>query len=692
MRKFGGFVALVVLVAAAAVVFSTTQLGQDSAARRYTTWHAYGGGPHSSQFTGLDQINKSNVSQLEVAWTYPVSGTIMFNPIVVDGVMYTLGSGNAVVALDAATGREIWTRPNQGGVGARGFNYWESADRSDRRILYLNAGHLTAINAVNGEVIASFGTEGRVDLREALQQSAREARNPLQTSNPGRIFEDTFIISLPAQGASYESTPGNVQAYDVRTGELRWVFHAIPHEGEFGADTWPEGHYRTGGGVHNWAELTVDEARGIAFIPFGSPRFDFFGGDRRGDNLFGNSIVALNARTGERLWHFQTIHHDLWDYDLPNAPKLLTIQQDGRSIDVVAQVSKQGLIFVFERETGRPVWPIEERPVPQSDVPGEFSSPTQPFPTRPPPFGRNTFTVDDINPFLPESEQASLRERFPHWRNEGLYTPPSFEGSVQMPGHNGGANWGSVGVDPIRGHLYVVSKNMPTLLRLTSEVTTAAGAMGGGAPSPIVTREQADRMREAAQAVIDRGEPIRYGSPYDFIQSPTYGMTAIGPPWSEITAYDLNTGEIKWRRPHGTVVPPADADMTIPEDAGSHMPRGGPLVTAGGLVFVATASDRTLRAYDRDTGEVVWSMDLPTGSEGVPASYEVDGRQFLVFPVAAGSGTFSVRFGPPAGRGAGADAQAGGRGGRGGGRAGGAPAGAPPAPTGAYMALALPAR
>lgn len=717
MRKFVGLLALAFLIAAAAVVFSTTQLSQDGAARRYTTWHAYGGGAHSSQFTSLDQINTSNVSQLEVAWTYPVSGNITFNPVIVDGVMYTLGSGNAVVALDAATGREIWNRPNQGGVGGRGFNYWESADRSDRRLLYLNAGHLTAINAVNGEVITSFGTEGRVDLREGLASAGRQARNPLQTSNPGRIFEDIYIISLPAQGANYESTPGNVQAYDVRTGELKWVFHSIPHEGEFGADTWPEGHHQTGGGVHNWAELTVDEGRGIAFIPFGSPRFDFFGGDRRGDNLYGNSIVALNARTGERLWHFQTIHHDLWDYDLPNAPKLLTIQQDGRSVDVVAQVTKHGFIFVFERETGQPIWPIEDRPVPQSDVPGEWTSATQPFPSKPPPFARQTFTANDINPFLPEDAQAQLREQFRHWRNEGLFTPPSFEGSIQMPGHNGGANWGSVGVDPIRGELYVVSKNMPTLLRLTSEATSAAGAMGGGPPSPVVTGEQAARMRAAAQEAVDKGEPVLFNSPYDFIR-PAQGMTAIGPPWSEITAYDLNTGEIKWRRPHGTVTVPPESDLEIPEDAGSHMPRGGPLVTAGGLVFVATASDRTLRAYDRDSGDVVWTMDLPTGSEGVPASYEVNGRQFLVFPVASGAGSFPITFGPPAGRGGGgrgaaagggrgappaagqagapgapeAAAQGGGRGGRGGGRAGGAAAGAPAAPTGAYMALALPSR
>ena len=328
---------------------------------------------------------------------------------------------------------------------ARGINYWESADRSDRRLLYLNAGNLTAINAQNGETIPSFGTNGRVDLRVALW---REARNPLQTSNPGRIFENLMIISLPAQGAGYESTPADVQAYDVRTGKIVWVFHSIPHPGEFGYDTWPEGAYKKAGGVHNWSELTVDAQNGIAFIPFGTARFDFYGGDRPGNNLFANSLVALDARTGKRLWHQQLVHHDLWDYDLPQAPKLLTLRQNGRNIDVVAQATKFGFIFVFDRKTGQPIFPIEERPVPQSDVPGEKSSPTQPFPTKPAPFARQSFTEKDINPYLPEAEKEMLRQRLRSVRNEGLFTPPSLEGSIQLPGHNGGANWGSSAVDP----------------------------------------------------------------------------------------------------------------------------------------------------------------------------------------------------------------------------------------------------
>jgi quinoprotein glucose dehydrogenase len=685
MRRFGGSLLIALTLGVAALVAQSGG-SRSGSAKPYTTWTAYQGGSHSSQYSALDQINKSNVSRLEVAWTYPVNGNVTFNPIVVDNVMYLQGTGNAIVAVDAATGKEIWRHANQGAIGARGLNYWESPDRSDRRLLYLNAGNLTAINAQNGETITSFGTNGRVDLRVALW---REARNPLQTSNPGRIFENLMIVSLPAQGAGYESTPADVQAYDVRTGKIVWVFHSIPHPGEFGYDTWPEGAYKKAGGVHNWSELTVDAQNGIAFIPFGTARFDFYGGDRGGDNLFANSLVALDARTGKRLWHHQLVHHDLWDYDLPQAPKLLTLRQNGRNVDVVAQATKFGFIFVFERKTGKPIFPIEERPVPQSDVPGEQSSKTQPFPTKPAPFARQSFTEKDINPYLPEAEQQVLRQRLRSVRNEGLFTPPSLEGSIELPGHNGGANWGSSAVDPTRGEFYVVAKNMPTLMRLilSNEEPTAGGALGGGAASPIITAEQKATLMAAAKAAAAKG-PVRYTSPYDFMQSPTNGMTAISPPWSEITAYDLNTGEIKWRVPDGGVTAPPEAGLKA--DTGAHMPRGGPLVTAGGLVFVATASDRTVRAYDRDSGKVVWTKDLPTGSEGVPATYEVGGRQFIVFPVAAGAGLFPARFGGPAATASGAAADGGGPEAQGGGRGRGGRAGGPPPAPGAYIAYALP--
>ncbi len=444
-----------------------------------------------------------------------------------------------------------------------------------------------------------------------------------------------MIVSLPAQGAGYASTPGDVQAYDVVTGKLAWVFHSIPHPGEFGADTWPKDSTLAAGGVHNWSEMTVDEENNIAFVPFGTARYDFFGGNRAGNNLYANSLVAIDGRTGKRLWHQQLVHHDLWDYDLPQAPKLLTIRDGRRTRDVVAQATKHGFLFVFDRKSGEPVWPIEERRVPQSDVPGEHTSPTQPFPTKPAPFARQTFSEADINPYLPEAEKEELRQKLRYGRNEGLFTPPSFQGSFGVPGHNGGANWASAAVDPVNGELYIVSKNLPVMLRveLTNEEPSARTING-----PVVTPEQAATALAAAKVAAEQG-PVRYAVPYDFLRSPTNGMGAMGPPWSEITAYDLNTGEIKWRKPHGGV-------LGVGADVGAHFPRGAPLVTAGGLVFAATAQDRQLRAYDRDTGDVLWSFTLPGGSEGIPATYELGGRQYLAVPVAAGAGLFAPLLEP----------------------------------------------
>ena len=631
--------ALALLAALGTAASAQAQNGR-APERPYTTWRTYGGGGHASQYSALAQIDKSNVAQLEVAWSFPAGErSFVFNPVIVDNVMYVLARENEIVALDAATGRELWAHPHEGPVSARGINYWQSADGSDRRLLYLNAGMLTALNARTGQTVTTFGKEGFVDLRDGLAASGwniAEVR-PLHTSNPGRVIGNLMVVSLPAQGAGYASTPGDVQAYDVVTGKLAWTFHSIPHEGEFGYDTWPKGTQPTAGGVHNWSELTVDEGNGIVFIPFGTARYDFFGGNRAGNNLYANSLVALDARTGRRLWHQQLVHHDLWDYDLPQAPKLLTIRDGRRTREVVAQATKHGFLFVFDRKSGEPVWPIEERPVPQSDVPGEHTSPTQPFPTKPAPFARQTFTAADINPHLPEAEKEILRQKLRYSRNEGLFTPPSFQGSIGMPGHNGGANWAGSAVDPVNGELYIVSKNLPVMLRVEiSDEEPSAPTVNG----PVVTPAEAEATMAAAKAraAAANGE-VRYAVPYDFIRSPANGMGAMGPPWSEITAYDLNTGEIKWRKPHGGV-------LGIGDDVGAHFPRGAPLVTAGGLVFAATAQDRQLRAYDRDNGDVLWSYTLPGGSEGIPATYELDGRQYLAVPVAAGAGLFAPLLDP----------------------------------------------
>src|SRR5579862_679621 len=591
-----------------------------AAERSFATWSEYLGGADSSQYSSLKQINKTNVKQLEVAWTYPTGpGTFIFDPIVVDGVMYVQSQSNATVALDAATGKEIWTHPNTGAVGTRGMNYWESKDRSDRRLFYINAGFLTAIDAKTGKTINSFGDNGRTDLRNGLD---RDPGRALQTNNPGRIFENLIITPLPAGSASYDGTPADIHAYDVITGKLAWVFHVIPHPGEFGYDSWPPDAWKTTGGVHNWNEMTIDEKRGIAYIPLGTARYDFYGANRKGNDLFANSLLALDARTGKRLWHFQLVHHDLWDYDLPVAPKLLTVKHNGKNVDVVAQATKFGFLFVFDRVTGDPLWPIEERPVPQSDVPGEWSSATQPFPTKPPPFARQSFTEKDINPYATEAEQAAIRETLKNARNEGLFTPPSLRGSISSPGHNGGANWGMAAVNPSKGFFYVITKEHPTLDALALPGQGRGGRGGKGGAPPVTPPPPVDDSF------------VRYTSPANFMTQSS-GQSAMGPPWSNLTAYDLNTGTIRWQVPNGGI---AELEKQGHSDTGARDPRGGPVVTAGGLIFAATASDHKVRAYDEDTGKVLWEYELPTGSDGIPAVYEVGGREFIAFCVGAGDG------------------------------------------------------
>ena len=601
----------------------------------FASWDQYLGGVDSSQYSSLDQVNKNNVGQLEVAWSYPTAENYLFNPLVVGNTMYVLAKSRSIVALDATTGLERWVHPNEGPVGTRGMSYWRSADGTEERLLYLNAGFLTALDAKTGETIKTFGTDGRVDLRAGLDGDVTTIR-ALQTNNPGRVFEDLIIMSLPAGGASYASSPADIHAYNVRTGVLMWIFHTVPRPGEDGADTWPEEGLGNYGGVHNWSESTVDTELGIIYVPTGTARYDFYGGNRHGENLFGNSLLALDARTGKRLWHFQTIHHDLWDYDLPTAPKLLTVNHDGVSIPAIAQPSKQGFVYVFNRVTGAPLWPIEERPVPQSDTPGEQSSPTQPFPTAPPPFARQSFTEADINPYLSAAEQDNLREILRTSRNEGLYTPPSLQGTIMMPGHNGGANWGSSAVDPHNGRLFIVSKELPTTANLRAPQAPTAGQNapgtgGGGARPPLLPPPNAGP------------DFIPYVAPVDFMIQESNGLSAIGPPWSQITAYDLNSGTIMWQVPDGDVASLSAQGIV---GTGSHAPRGGIAATAGGLLFVGTSSDRKFRAYDADTGKVLWSYDLTAATEGVPAVYAVNGKQYVAIAV-GGNGLFSQGLNHP---------------------------------------------
>jgi glucose dehydrogenase len=568
-------------------------------AQTHTTWSDYSGGSDSAQYSALEQINRSNVAKLEVAWTYSTgdNNKYFFNPLVVDNVVYVLAKNNSIVALDAVTGKEVWTHPSGPEIRIitnRGINYWESKDRKERRLLFASNHFLRAIDARTGQTIESFGTNGAVNLKEGLGRDPKTL-SLVQSTTPGRVFEDLLILGS-ATNQGYGSAPGDLRAFDVRTGKVVWTFHTIPHPGEFGYETWPKDAWQKVGGANIWSELTLDEKRGILYAPTASAKYNFYGVDRAGANLFADCLLALDARTGKRLWHFQMVHHDIWDYDDPTAPKLLTIHQNGKAIDVVAQVSKQGFVWVFNRVTGEPIWPIEERPVPKSDMAGETTWPTQPFPTKPPPYARQKFTVDDLSPYLSAEDRARFRDQILSARNEGLFTPPAKRGTIQMPGNNGGANWGGAAVDPSKGTLVVVSKDLPSLLKLEA----------------------------------DKKDEDRYLSGFGFMIA-SDGLSAIKPPWTSLTAYDLNEGSIKWKIALG------DVPEKKLKDTGVHYPKVGPVITAGGLIFTGTR-DRKVRAFDVETGKPLWEAQVGAALEGMPAVYETGGRQYIVFCAAAQEG------------------------------------------------------
>jgi len=744
------------------------------------SWKDYGGGPDNSHFIKSKQITKANVGQMEMAWAYP-PGETGFNPIVVDNVMYAVGRNSSLVALDATTGKEIWVHAGLRGITTRGMNYWESKDRKDRRLIFAINSYLQEINALTGLTITTFGKNGVVNLREGLERDVA-TMGRVQSRSAGKVFENLLLLGS-APGEEYISPPGDLRAYDVVSGERVWQFHTVPHPGQPNYDSFPKDAWKYIGGVNTWGDFTVDAKNGIAFFPIGSPTYDFYGADRKGANLYGNCLLALDARTGKYLWHFQTVHHDLWDYDLTSAPQLTTIKRDGKEIEVVAAAGKTGFLYVFERKTGKPIWPIEERKVPQSDVAGEHSWPTQPFPTAPPPFAVQSFTVDDINPYLPDDQRALIKEQLLKWRNEGLFTPPTLRGTVQMPGDQGGSNWGTTAANPNNGMVFVLGVNAPAVIRLeksapgipapndafgrqeggrgagggrgaplaaagrtvfTQNCQTCHGADLRGATAPSLIDISVKMGPDAIRAIVEGGNGAmpafskltapemeslmaflanpaapggrggarggRGGAPDDTAslggpvvatgpapasvgaggmegpfgeppappaapapgaQAPTltrsggnvqhaYGgnggsapypegvevpevrynsawavsQDAIKPPWSTLTAYDLNQGTIKWQVPIGDDLAMAARGI---HNTGSRMLRTGIIPTATGVVF-QVSGDRKLRAYDEDTGKVLWTKEIGGSSSGVPTMYEVNGRQFLVIAVGAGGG------------------------------------------------------
>ena len=569
-------------------------------------WRWYAADAGASHYSPLAQITPANAARLRIAWTYHSGDagtgartTNECTPIVVDGVLYATTPALKVVALDPASGREIWkfdpfagSEERNRGV-SRGIAYW--TDGKEKRLLFGAGKRLFAIDARTGKPIAGFGESGSIDLTRDLDRDPPGSFNSLTT--PGVIYRNLIIVGGSVGEGPRPSAPGHVRAYDVRTGKRAWIFHTIPHPGETGHETWEGDAWKTAGGANAWGGMSVDEKRGMVFMALGSPAFDFYGGQRLGQNLFGDSVVALDAATGKRLWHYQIVHHDLWDYDMPCMPNLVSVRHNGRIVDAVAQVTKTGRIFLFDRVSGKPLFPIEERPVPPSDMAGEKASATQPIPVKPPAFTRQGFSESDITDLSPESH-AYVLEKFRAARG-GLFMPPSRQGTVMLPGFHGGALWGGAAFDPKKRWLFVASNNIPWIHHM-----------------------------------LDARKGATY--PFDFAGYTRFedqnGYPAVKPPWGQLSAIDLNTGEIVWQAPVGEYaelkrrgLPPTGTELI-----------GGTTATGGGLVFIGASKDEKFRAFDQATGKVVWETTLEAGGYATPATYEANGRQYVV--IAAGGG------------------------------------------------------
>jgi quinoprotein glucose dehydrogenase len=646
-------------------------------------WPAYGGAPENMHYSSLAQINRANVKELKIAWSFDTGeqGGLQTSPIVVDGVLYGITPTQKVFALDAASGKLLWKFDSgiKGTQPDRGLAYWSS--EKDKRILVGVMNFLYALDASTGKPIAAFGNDGRIDLRGDLGRNPE--RQSVALTSPGIVYKDLIIVggrnpeTLPAP-------PGDIRAYDVRSGKLRWSFHTIPHPGEFGYETWPKDAWKYSGAGNNWGGMAVDSKRGIVYVPTGSAAFDFYGANRVGDDLFANCLIALNAETGERIWHFQGVRHDLWDRDFPSPPTLVTVNRDGKEIDAVAQTTKQGFVYLFDRVSGKPLFPIEYRKYPPSDVPGEAAALEQPLPVKPAPFARQFLSEDLLTNRTPEAHGWAL-EHFRKFRSEGQFVPFSVgKDTVIFPGFDGGAEWGGSAVDPQTAILYVnanemawtgalapeTRENSPKALYMSQCSICHGEKMTGSPPVMPSLVGVGDRLSQQQIATTIRNGKGRMPAFTNFDDGQLYalvdflvsgkskelpsseppsdmkyrftgyhkfldpdGYPAIAPPWGTLSAINLNTGEYVWKLNLGEYPELAAKGL---KNTGTEN-YGGPVVTAGGLVFIGASDfDKKFRAYDKATGELLWETTLPFSGNATPATYAVNGRQYVV--IAAGGG------------------------------------------------------
>ncbi len=696
--------------------------GCKPSSNEYSSWQVYNGTKEGMKYSSLTQIDTTNVNQLQVAWSYHTgdadtvhSSQIQCNPIVIDGVLYGVGPQMKLFAIDAATGKEKWVfDPNSKTehdtnrasfhimINSRGVAYWTDG-KTDKRIFFTAGSNTFAVNATTGKPIPSFGNNGSIDLHDGLGRDVKDLF--VVNTSPGLIFKNLIILGTRVDEAP-PAAPGHIRAFDVITGKLQWIFHTIPQPGEFGYDTWEDKEaYQHIGGANTWSGFSLDEKRGMLFAPTGSASYDFYGGKRKGSNLFANSLLALDAATGKLKWHFQFIHHDLWDKDLPTPPALITLTKDGKSIDAVAQTTKNGMVYVFERETGIPFFDIDEVPVDTtSDLTGEKVWPTQPIPQKPAPFVRQKLSDKDINPYLADSSKQKLMAQLKSYRHNHMYTPPGKIPSIVFPGYDGGGEWGGPAVDPQTGILYVNANEMAWIMEMNENKTQqpkketmlqagerlykqnclachGADRKGTGNNPTLINIQSkykkqdfialvnsGRRMMPAFKHVSDVdkdaiasfildlkneqhndfvGSTLKFDSvnymPYKlngykkFLSSD--GYPAISPPWGTLNAINLNTGEFVWKVPLGEYaelkakgVPPTGTENY-----------GGPVVTAGGLVFIGASSDGKLRAFNKTTGKVLWEVDLPAAAFATPAVYELNGKQYLV--IACGGGKLKTKSG-----------------------------------------------